>query len=412
MVVDNRLWLNLAVALGIGLLVGAERESSKGMDADRSLAGIRTFTIVALLGAVSTVVSFWLLIVSVICVTVFAALAYAVRVNEHPGLTTEITLVFTAILGGLAMTTPSLAASLAVTAAILLTAKEPIHGFIRVAVTKEEVNDFLILAAATLIVLPLVPNELIGPFDAINPHNLWLIVILVMLISALGHLALRALGSRVGLPLVGLVSGFISSIATVGAMGQRAQQTPALMEAAVAGALLSSLATILQLSLLLGAIHPPTLHAMLAPLIFSGVAVAMYALVITVSCFHKECPEMGQPSQTFSVKTALTLAAIIAVALMASAALNVWFGQAGLVFASMAAGVADVHAAAISVASLAASHSLSASNAVMPILLAFTINTFSKGVVAMVSGGKEFAKQVVPGLLVQVLAAWLGWLFF
>ena len=104
-VLNNTLWLNLAVALGIGLLVGAERERSKGMDPDRLLAGIRTFTIVALLGAVSAVVSFWLLIVSVICVTVFAALAYVVRVNEHPGLTTEITLVFTAILGGLAMTT-------------------------------------------------------------------------------------------------------------------------------------------------------------------------------------------------------------------------------------------------------------------------------------------------------------------
>ncbi|MFM2395810.1 MAG: hypothetical protein RLZZ434_392 [Pseudomonadota bacterium] len=72
-VLNNTLWLNLAVALGIGLLVGAERERSKGMDPDRSLAGIRTFTIVALLGAVSAVVSFWLLIVSVICVTVFAA---------------------------------------------------------------------------------------------------------------------------------------------------------------------------------------------------------------------------------------------------------------------------------------------------------------------------------------------------
>jgi len=335
------------------------------------------------------------------------------------------------------MTTPSLAASLAVTAAILLTAKEPIHGFVRAAVTKEEVNDFLILAASTLIVLPLVPNELIGPFDAINPHNLWLIVILVMLISALGHLALRALGSRVGLPLVGLVSGFISSIATVGAMGQRAKQTPAIIEAAVAGALLSSLATVLQLSLLLAAVHPPTLQAMLAPLIFAGVTVAIYALVITVSCFHKACPELGQPSQTFSVKTAFGLAGVIAVALIASAALNTFsvktafglagiigvaliasaalnasFGQTGVVFASMAAGVADVHAAAISVASLAAAGNVSAANAVVPILLAFSINTFSKGVAALVSGGKEFAMQVVPGLLVQVLAAWMGWMLF
>lgn len=412
MIVDNALWLNLAVALGIGLLIGAERERSKGIDPDRSLAGIRTFTIVALLGAVSTVVNFWLLVVSVVCVTVFAAIAYVVRVDKHPGLTTEITLVFTVILGGLAMNAPSLAASLAVTASILLAAKEPIHGFVRGAVTKDELNDFLILAAATLIVLPLVPNEFIGPFSAINPRNLWLIVILVMLISALGHLALRLFGGRIGLPLVGLVSGFISSIATVGAMGERAKETPYLIGSAVAGAVLSSLSTILQLTLLLAAIHRPTLQALAAPLIFGGVSVAVYGLVVTLSSFHKNGAEVTKPSRSFSVKTALILAAVIAVVLITSAALKAWFGQAGLVVASGVAGLADVHASTISVASLAAAGNLSPANAVIPILVAFSVNAVSKAVAAVVSGGKEFALQVIPGLIIQVLATWLGWWLF
>ncbi|MDO9394589.1 DUF4010 domain-containing protein [Methylotenera sp.] len=410
--IGNALWLDLAVALGIGLLVGAERERSKGIDPDRSLAGIRTFAIASLLGAVSMVVNFWLLVVSVICVTVFAAIAYVVRVDKHPGLTTEITLVFTVILGGLAMSSPSLAASLAVTAAILLAAKEPIHGFVRGVVTKDELNDFLILAAATLIVLPLVPNEFIGPFSAINPRNLWLIVILVMLISALGHIALRWFGGRIGLPLVGLVSGFISSIATVGAMGERAKQMPALMGSAVAGAVLSSLSTVLQLSLLLAAIHRPTLQALAAPLIFGGVSVAMYGLVVTLSSFHNDGAEMTKPSRSFSVKTALVLAAVIAVVLVASAALKAWFGQAGLVFASGVAGLADVHASSISVASLAAAGNLSAADAVIPILVAFSINAISKAVAAIVSGGTEFSRQVIPGLIIQVSATWLGWWLF
>jgi uncharacterized membrane protein (DUF4010 family) len=410
--IGNALWLDLAVALGIGLLVGAERERSKGIDPDRSLAGIRTFAIASLLGAVSMVVNFWLLVVSVICVTVFAAIAYVVRVDKHPGLTTEITLVFTVILGGLAMSSPSLAASLAVTAAILLAAKEPIHGFVRGVVTKDELNDFLILAAATLIVLPLVPNEFIGPFSAINPRNLWLIVILVMLISALGHIALRWFGGRIGLPLVGLVSGFISSIATVGAMGERAKQMPALMGSAVAGAVLSSLSTVLQLSLLLAAIHRPTLQALAAPLIFGGVSVAMYGLVVTLSSFHNDGAEMTKPSRSFSVKTALVLAAVIAVVLVTSAALKAWFGQAGLVFASGVAGLADVHASSISVASLAAAGNLSAADAVIPILVAFSINAISKAVAAIVSGGKEFSRQVIPGLIIQVSATWLGWWLF
>lgn len=410
--IDNSLWLNLAVSLGIGLLVGAERERSKGIDPDRSLAGIRTFTIASLLGAVSSTINFWLLVVAVLSVTVFAAISYAMRVNKHPGLTTEITLIFTVILGGLALTAPSLAASLAVTASILLAAKEPIHGFVRGAVTKDELNDFLILAAATLIVLPLVPNEFIGPFNAINPRNLWLIVILVMFISALGHLALRLLGGRIGLPIVGLVSGFISSIATIGAMGERAKEMPTLIGSTVAGALLSSLSTVLQLTLLLAAIHRPTLQALAVPLIFGGVSIAIYGLVVTLNSFHHNGAEMTKPTRSFSVKTALILATVIAVVLIASAALKAWFGQAGLVVASAVAGLADVHASTISVASLAAAGNLSAVNAVIPILVAFSVNALSKVVAAVVSGGKAFALQVIPGLVIQVTAMWLGWWLF
>ena len=411
--IDKSLWLNLAVALGLGLLIGAERERSKGADPNTSSAGIRTFTIASLLGAVSTMVNFWLLVVSIFCVTIFEAIAYFNQRGKEPGLTTEVALIFTMILGGLAMSSTALAAALAVSLAVLLAAKEPMHGFVLGVVTKDELNDFLILAAATLIILPLVPDKSIGPFEAINPRNLWLIVILVMTISALGHLALRWLGGRIGLPIVGLVSGFISSIATVGAMGARAKETPALIGSAVAGAILSSLATILQLALLLAAIHPPTLHALMWPLVFGGVSIAIYGLVVTLYSLHnKNTAEANKPTKTFSLNTALMLTAVIAVALIASAALKAWFGQAGLVLASGVAGVADAHAAAISVASLAAASKLNAESAVIPILVAFSVNSVSKAVMAVISGGKDFSRQVILGLIVQVSATWVGWWLF
>jgi uncharacterized membrane protein (DUF4010 family) len=412
MLIDNTYWLNLAVALGIGLLIGAERERSKADGGDSTIAGVRTFTIASLLGAVSTSVNFWLLVVSIISVTIFVATAYFTRRDEDSGLTTEISLVFTVILGGLAMSAASMAAGLAVAAAILLAAKEPIHGFVRGVVTKDEMIDFLILAAATLIVLPLVPNALVGPFDAINPRNLWLIVILVMFIGALGHLALRLLGSRTGLPLVGLVSGFISSIATIGAMGARVRKAPDLMGAAVAGATLSSLSTVLQLGMLLAAVHPATLHALKMPLLFGGLTMAVYGVVITLNSFNHQSQEMSQPSRSFSVKTALILALVIAFVLTASAGLKAWFGQAGLVVASAVAGLADVHAAAISVASLAASSKINATNAVVPILVAFSVNAISKMITAAVTGGKVFFQQVTLGLVLQVSAIWLGWWLF
>lgn len=408
-VVDFELWLNLAVALGIGLLIGAERERNKGSGPDRSSQGIRTFSIASLLGAVSTIFNFWLLVTSVICVMVFTAVSSNNQKENDPGNTTEIALLLTVILGGLAMSQPTLSAAIAVSLSILLAAKDPIHGFVVNMVTKDELNDFLILAAATLIILPLVPNTFIGPFQAINPRNLWLIVILVMSISAFSHLALRWFGARIGLPLIGLISGFISSIATVSAMGARAKETPDILSEAVSGATLSSLATILQLTLLLAVVHPATLKTLAIPLAFGGVSIVIYGLVVAINTFHKDKTETSNITKSFSVKHALMLAAVIGVILIMSAALNVWFGQAGLVFSSGIAGLADVHAPTIAVATLAATGKLAVENTAMPILVAFTANSVAKAIMAVISGSKPYYQKVIFGLIVQVSATWLGW---
>jgi uncharacterized membrane protein (DUF4010 family) len=415
---DNTVLLNLGVALGIGLLVGAERERSKNNvqtpngQADNTLAGIRTFTIASMLGAITSWMNFWLLFAALVCVAMFAAVAFYVRRDERLGLTTEISLLFTVILGALAMTTPILAASLAVCAAILLAAKEPIHGFVLGVVTREELNDFLILAGATLIILPLMPNTVMGPFHAINPRNLWVVVILVMAIGAFGHLALRIIGGRIGLPLVGMVSGFISSIATISAMGHRSRETPALLSSAVAGAVLSSFSTILQITLILATISQPTLQALIMPLMFGGIATLLCGGALTLNALHHPVSDANKVSQSFSVKTAFFLAGLIAVVLIISAGLNQWFGQAGLVIGSAIVGLVDAHAPTVSVASFVANHQLLATDAALPILAAFSLNAISKAITAVASGGKVFAWQVVPSLVIQVTAVWMGWLLF
>lgn len=419
MIIDSAHWLNLAVALGIGLLVGAERERKKAATGERrkeasssTVAGVRTFTIASLLGAVSTAIHPWLLMVAIVCVTVFVTAASFVSKDENPSLTTEVSLILTVILGGLSMHEAGLAASLAVAVAILLAAKEPIHWFVRGAITKDEMNDFFILAAATLIVLPVVPNAPIGPFDAINPRNLWLVVILVMLIGALSHLALRLFGSKTGLPVAGLVSGFISSIATVGAMGTRAQKNPELMSTAVSGAMLSCLSTVLQVCLLLAAIHPPTLYALAAPMLAGGVTISLYGLVITLNSLRQKDNELASPGRSFSVKTAIILAAFIALALLASAALRTWFGQTGLILASGVTGLADAHAATISVASLALDSKITALDAVVPIMVAFSVNAAVKVVAAAMTGGSEYGRKVTLGILIQVTSIWIAWWLF
>lgn len=407
--VSEEHWLNLAVAIGVGLLVGAERERRKGSGADRSPEGIRTFTIASMLGAISAIFNLWLLIASVVCVTLFTVATRYHQRSEDPGITTEIALILTVILGGLSMRAPALTAGIAVAVAILLAAKEPMHGFIRTMVTKDELNDFLILAAATLIILPLVPNEFIGPYDAVNPRNIWMIVILVMAINVLGHLVLRWLGTRIGLPLVGLISGFISSIATIAALGARAKETPSLIGEAVAGATLSSLATVLQLAILLAAVHPPALHALALPLVFGGASIVLYGLVLALRSFQKHQAETTKITKTFNVKSAFILAAVITVVLIVSSALKEQFGQMGLVVALGIAGLADVHAPTIAVASQAAAGKLAVEAAVMPILVAFSTNTMAKALVAATSRCAAYAKPLIIGLALQVMAMWLGW---
>ncbi|MGB5937797.1 MAG: MgtC/SapB family protein, partial [Rhodanobacter sp.] len=216
-------WAGFAVALGIGLLIGAERERRKGGDG-QAVAGIRTFAVVALLGAVGASFGVIVLLLALAAVAALLAIAYARDTDSDRGLTTEASLLLCLLLGAMAIHQAPLAAALAVAVTILLAAREPMHHFVRGVLTAEELNNLLVLAAATLLVLPLVPDRPLGPFDAINPRALWLVVILIMSIGAAAHALLRLVGSRVGLPLAGLLSGFVSSVATIGVMAAQARE--------------------------------------------------------------------------------------------------------------------------------------------------------------------------------------------
>ncbi|SFK89442.1 MgtC/SapB family protein, partial [Methylocapsa palsarum] len=184
--------LRRGVALGIGLLIGTERERRKGEGEDRAPAGLRTFALASLSGAIGFVTG-GVPLLSVLIIGVFGltALAYWQARDEDPGLTTEIALSATTVLGGLAMTQPGLAAGVAVAVTVLLNARSALHGFVRSGLSEGEVRDALIFAAATLIVLPLLPDKALGPFGALNPHAIWIIAILVMGIGAFGHVTVR-----------------------------------------------------------------------------------------------------------------------------------------------------------------------------------------------------------------------------
>jgi uncharacterized membrane protein (DUF4010 family) len=401
--------VNLAVALGIGLLIGVERERRKGRGPSRSPAGIRTFTAASLAGAVSFATGGEILLaVTTAGAIILTAIAYLRSRSDDPGLTSEIALVLTVLLGGLSMRQPVLAAGVAVALAGLLASRTQMHYFVHSVLTEREVSDGLIFAGATLVVLPLLPDQQLGPYGALNPRSIWIIVILVMAISAAGYVAVRTLGSRFGLAIAGLASGFVSSIATIGAMGTRAATTPAILAAAVAGAVLSTVATILQMCAVLAATSMPVLRELSIPLFCAGLAAASYGAFFTIKALRGTERVDSRPGHAFSFSSAIVLAVTLSVILLISAALRENFGEIGVIIGAALAGFADTHSAAVSMASLVASGKMSPADAIFPILAALSTNTISKIVVAWTSGGRSYALRLIPGLVLVVTAAWAG----
>ena len=399
----------LSVALGLGLLIGAERERRKGDGPSRAAAGLRSFAIASVAGAVAASVGGEVLVATVTAaVAALATVAYRQAREEDPGLTTELALVLTALLGAFAMREPTTAMGLGVLVAGLLHARSPLHGFVRSILSEEDVRDALVFAGAALVVLPLLPDRTMGPWQAVNPYATWMIVVLVMSAGAIGYVMTRIAGARFGLPLAGLASGFISSVATIGAMGERARRTPEAMRSLAAGAILSTVATIAQMAVVLGATSMAVLEAMLLPLLLAGAVAVAYGAIFTLRAVKQAAGEAYPADRAFSLKKAVAFGMTVAVILFAAAAMQAWLGTTGAILAAAIAGFADTHAAAVSIASLAAAGRIDPASTVVPILAAFTTNTLAKVVFAATAGGRAFAAAVIPGLLLVALAAWLG----
>lgn len=402
--------VNLMVALGVGLLIGIERERAKLARGAPAAAGLRTFAVAALAGAVAVSVGGApLLIAAVASVGLLTALSYwRTMTDADPGLTTELALLLTLLIGALAMSQPAAAGAAGVVTALLLAARERLHHFAGAVLTAEEVRSALVLAAAVVVVLPLMPNRPIGPFGALNPWSVWRLVVLVLLIGAAGYLATRLLGPRFGLPIAGLASGFVSSSATIGAMGGRAARNPAVLAAAAAGAVLSTVATVVQMAVVVGATSPPALRAMAPPLVGAGVVAAAYGVVFTLQAL-KEPPAPGEGAgDPFSLTGAVIFALTLSAVLLAAAALREWFGETGAIVAAALSGFVDTHASAISIAALTASGRMAPADCVVPILAGFTTNSVTKVILASTAGGRAFAVRVVPGIVLVALAAWTG----
>ena len=408
MALEVNLAVGFSVALGIGLLIGVEREKSRQSGVP-VVAGARTFTLVALFGAVGqALASDWIVVAAVVAVGLVALSGQRSSAAEHPGLTTEIALLVTVLLGAFAMRNARVAGALGVTVAVVLASRSWLHAWIAHKLTAQEISDALLLLAAALVVLPLLPDHALDPWGTLNPRTIWTVIVVVMAVNSAGYIALRAFDNRIGLPLAGLLSGFVSSVATHVSMGQRARSEQRLARSAVAGATLSSVATVVQLALVLSVTNGQLLREVALPLTLAGIAAVVYGAIFTIRALRGEVAADLPAGRAFQPRTAVLFALALTAVLILVAALNHWLGARGGLLGAALAGFADTHSAAVACATQAASGLMDLPTAKIALLLAFSTNAFTKAASALVSGGPRFAILILPGLLLMVVLAWAG----
>ena len=341
-------------------------------------------------------------------VVALAALSYWRTQAADPGLTTEVAMLATFGMGVLANQDAMLAAGLGVLIALLLAARTRLHAFARAALTDRELYDAILLAGAALIVLPLLPDRPLDPLGAINPRLVWRLTVIVMLVNAAGYAAMRLLGPRWGLPLAGLCGGFVSSVATIAAMGRRSREDAGQLHGALAGAALSSVGTVLQLAMVIGATSGVILGRMVLPLAAMGVVAVATGWVMSRRHSASANNAAAPAGRAFDPRQALLFAAILAAMLAAVSALERLFGARGVVGGAVAGGFLDTHSAAASVSALAMRGVISTDAAIIAIAVAISANAVTKLWVAAAGGGARYFRYLAPGLAAMIAALWAG----
>lgn len=405
--------IGLAVALGIGLLVGVERERRKGTGDHRAAAGLRTFTVAAMSGAMAQLVQApGLVPLGAALVALLAAFSYWKSRSSDPGITTEIALFATYSIGALSISSPSLAAACGTALALLLASRSHLHHFATQLLSEQELHDGVLLAALALIVLPLIPSAPIEALGGISPRPLAALVLLIMAIQAAGQTAIRWLGVRAGILGSGLLSGFISSTATVASFGNRARRQPVQTSLLASGASLSTVATWLQALMISAALSPAAAFALL-PAAASGAAAAAILGLLPVLFRHAAVQtEMPVPARSaLRPREALAIGLALALAALLVGMAQQHFGDAGLRVGVALAALLDAHAPVATLASLHSSGVLTTDHFVQGVLIAIGANTATRCAVAVVAGGVTYGLYLALSLLASfaIAAASVYW---
>jgi len=402
-----------ATSLAIGLLIGLERERSAA-----AKAGLRTFALVALLGTICAMLSqlsgaAWPLAAGFLAVGLLIVSAYfgAPAADGDPGTTTEAALLVCYGLGAMIWYGySSIAIMLAIATAALLYFKPELHGISR-NLERRDLISILQFATLSFIVLPILPNVGYGPYQALNPYNVWLMVVLISGISLSGYIALRLVGQRYGAPLLGFMGGMASSTATTLVYARYGKNAPELMRLAVPVILIANLVVVIRLGVL-GAVTAPTILPQLLPVLGGALTLGLAATFYWWSKLRQEgelpMPQVQNPAE---IRISLAFGLIYGVVLFLTAWLSDYAGNKGLYAIAVVSGLTDVDAIALSSMRLYSLGKLAADQTVTAIVLGMIANlVFKFGLIASI-GGAMLAKRCIWGMgAIAVGAATMLWI--
>jgi uncharacterized membrane protein (DUF4010 family) len=388
----SELFQRLAIAIGLGLLVGLQRERT-GI----SLAGFRTFPLVTVFGAMCGMLSLehggWVLAGGLLCMGALILIGNRSVREEKTGITTEAALLVMFATGAFTMTGEiEIAAIVGGSVAVLLHLKPQLHSAAR----KLEDPDFQAImqfALITLVILPVLPNQNYGPYDVLNPHKIWLMVVLIVGISIAGYILYKFFGQKAGTLAGGILGGLISSTATTVSYARRTAKAPDASGMAALIIMVASTIVFVRLLIIIGAVSPGFLPAAAGPF---GTILGVMGVVSIVywrmtAREPAELPPQGNPSE---LKAALVFAALYAVVLLAVAAAKDQFGSRGLYVVSILSGLTDMDAITLSLGEMVQRQEVSPSAGWRLVMVAALSNLIFKAGTVAVLGSRQLLARV------------------
>ena len=396
----------LGEALALGLLVGVERYRGREPGEKKS-AGVRTFAIFCLLGALCGIFA-----TTALTAVTFAAVAALVLVgyyrspSDSLGLTTELAALLVFWIGYLLSTHETAAISLGIVLTIFLASKRTLHHFVREQISEAEFEATLKFLAVVMVIYPILPDLEMGPYGFFNPRQIWGLVILVSTISYVGYFLIRWFGKRRGLMLGSLAGGIVSTTAVTMSLAERARAAPEASRLMGAVAVLANAVQGPRLLLLLWVVNPGFARSLAVPLL--GMAVLGFAGSWLLIRSTDSNSEIDFPLQNpYSFKPALKFGLFFVAILLLVEAAGHWLGDRGVLIASGIAGAGSTSAVALSVSELLEQGSLAPVVAAGSIIVAISTNALFKWVLAWVNGTRQMAFWLGGGLLTMVATAFV-----